>query len=68
MGDRAVFLTEQDQKDMGLTFVDRLPWNSFGRKNVGYLYAISQGILKRILKFLVEGIICETFYITLFAE
>ena len=28
---------------MRLPFVDRLPWNSFGRKNVGYLYAISQG-------------------------
>ena len=46
MGERAIFLTEQDQKDMGLSFVDRLPWNSFGRKNVGYLYAISQGIWK----------------------
>jgi hypothetical protein len=44
MGERAIFLTEQDQKDMGLKFVDRLPWHSFGRKNVGYLYAISQGI------------------------
>ena len=44
MGDRAVFLSEEDQRNMNLTFVDRLPWNSFGRKNVGYLYAISQGI------------------------
>ena len=24
-------------------FVQNLPWNTFGRKNVGYLYAISQG-------------------------
>ena len=44
MGERAIFLSEDDQKRMNLTFVDRLPWNSFGRKNVGYLYAISQGI------------------------
>ena len=28
---------------MQMDFVDNLPWNSFGRKNVGYLFAISQG-------------------------
>ena len=28
---------------MNLTFVQQLPWHSFGRKNVGYIYAISQG-------------------------
>ena len=28
---------------MQIDFVDNLPWNSFGRKNVGYLFAISQG-------------------------
>ena len=28
---------------MKLEFVDHLPWNSFGRKNIGYLFAISQG-------------------------
>ena len=36
-------MSEQDQKDMHLPFVDNLPWYSFGRKNVGYLFAISQG-------------------------
>ena len=28
---------------MHLPFVDHLPWNHFGRKNIGYLYAISMG-------------------------
>ena len=28
---------------MHLPFVDQLPWKTFGRKNVGYLYAISMG-------------------------
>ena len=43
IGERIVFLSEQDQINMHSAFVDSLPWNSFGRKNVGYLYAISQG-------------------------
>ncbi len=24
-------------------FVEGLPWNSFGRKNIGYLFAIAKG-------------------------
>ena len=38
-----VILTPEDQENMANTFVDRLPYNSFGRKNVGYLYAIKHG-------------------------
>ena len=38
-----MFLSEQDQRDIGMPFVNNLSWNTFGRKNVGYLYAISQG-------------------------
>ena len=38
-----IFLSEQSQLDMHLELVNNLPWNSFGRKNVGYMYAISQG-------------------------
>jgi hypothetical protein len=38
-----VLLYPDDQMAMKLDFVDRLPWNSFGRKNVGYLYAIAHG-------------------------
>ena len=43
MGDNIIFLSEKDQINMNLTFTRQLPWNSFGRKNVGYIYAISQG-------------------------
>ena len=43
MGENIVFLSENDQLNMNLTFVEQLPWHSFGRKNVGYIYAISQG-------------------------
>ena len=43
-GHRAVvILTPEDQENMANTFVDQLPYNSFGRKNVGYLYAIEHG-------------------------
>lgn len=33
------------QEDMGRTFplVGTIPWNHFGRKNIGYLYAILYG-------------------------
>ena len=43
-------------------FVDRLPWNMFGRKNIGYLYAIQHGARviwdfddDNMLKFWMEG-------------
>ena len=39
-------LTVEDQDDMkskGLDIVNSLPWNHFGRKNIGYLYAIQMG-------------------------
>ncbi len=43
--DNVVFLHENDQRFMEKTssFVAKLPWRHFGRKNVGYLYAITQG-------------------------
>ena len=43
MGQNIVFLSETDQLDMNLTFIEQLPWHSFGHNNVGYIYAISQG-------------------------
>lgn len=40
-----VFLTAEMQKNMSSDFplIRFLPWNHFGRKNVGYLYAILHG-------------------------
>ena len=40
-----VFLTPADQVELGKRFsmVNYIPWNHFGRKNVGYLYAILHG-------------------------
>jgi hypothetical protein len=43
MGSNIVFLSSNDQQSMGNDFVDSLPWRSFGRKNVGYLYAVARG-------------------------
>ena len=43
MGDNIIFLSGTDQVKNNSTFIRQLPWNSFGRKNVGYVYAISQG-------------------------
>ena len=40
---KVIFLSIQDQLDMRSEFVQALPFQSFGRKNVGYLYAIAQG-------------------------
>ena len=38
-----VVLTPSDQEKLSDPFVKLLPWNHFGRKNVGYLYAIQHG-------------------------
>ena len=38
-----VYLTPDDQMVMKNEFADTLPWNNFGRKNVGFLYAIMHG-------------------------
>ena len=38
-----VYLTPDDQMAMKSEFADALPWNNFGRKNVGFLYAIMHG-------------------------
>lgn len=41
--DRLTFLSVEDQRTLGLSVVDQLPYNHYTRKNVGYLYAISHG-------------------------
>ena len=41
--DAVVYLRPDDQVAMQKPFVDALPWNHFGRKNIGYLYAIMHG-------------------------
>ena len=38
--DAVVYLTPEEQEAIKIPFIDALPWNHFGRKNVGYLYAI----------------------------
>ena len=38
-----IYLTPKEQKAMNVPFVNALPWNHFGRKNVGYMYAIQHG-------------------------
>ena len=43
--DAVVYLRPDDQTNMhtAQSFVEALPWNHFGRKNIGYLYAIMHG-------------------------
>ena len=60
--DAVVYLSPEDQESMHNIFVSSLPWNHFGRKNVGYLYAIMHGAAviwdfddDNLLKFWVEG-------------
>ena len=38
-----VYLSVKEQEKIDNAFVKRLPWNNFGRKNIGYLYAIQHG-------------------------
>ena len=40
---RLVYLSPSDQRQLGYRILDHLPWNHFGRKNVGFLYAIDHG-------------------------
>jgi hypothetical protein len=41
-GERTVVLTVEDQQKLAAVdlFVSKLPWNHFGRKNIGFMYAI----------------------------
>ena len=40
---RVFYLSVEHQKKMLFLTVHKLPWNHFGRKNIGYLFAISYG-------------------------
>ena len=40
---RIFYLSVENQEKSEVNFVKRLSWNSFGRKNLGYLYAIASG-------------------------
>ena len=37
------YLSPERQLSLGFRMVQFVPWNHFGRKSVGYLYAIKQG-------------------------
>ena len=37
------YLTPEDQEALPYWITNILPWNHFGRKNVGYLYAVHHG-------------------------
>ena len=41
--DTLTYLSVEDQKGLGFTSADKLPYNHYTRKNIGYLFAISQG-------------------------
>ncbi|XP_058077533.1 probable glycosyltransferase STELLO2 [Magnolia sinica] len=42
----AIFLSLEQQASLGFRIVDHLPYNSYVRKSVGYLYAIQHGAKK----------------------
>mmetsp|Transcript_16910 Transcript_16910/g.36720 ORF Transcript_16910/g.36720 Transcript_16910/m.36720 type:complete len:600 (-) Transcript_16910:2443-4242(-) len=41
--EKVVFLGENEQKKLGYGISEHVPWDHFGRKNIGYLYAIQHG-------------------------
>ena len=62
MGKNIVFLSDTSQNNFNNDFVEAMPWFSFGRKNVGYIYAIANGAKviwdfddDNILKFWMKG-------------
>ncbi|CAN0404592.1 unnamed protein product, partial [Hapterophycus canaliculatus] len=38
-----IYLTPEDQEELPYRIVPLLPWDHFGRKNIGYLYAVHHG-------------------------
>lgn len=42
-GTNTVYLGPDDQKALPYAIVERVPWNHFGRKNIGFMYAIHHG-------------------------
>jgi len=68
LGRNIIFLSNTDQVNLNNDFVNALPWRSFARKNVGYLYAIARGAKTiwdfdddNILKFWMEGASVDPF-------
>ena len=60
--DHVIYLTTHEQENFGNSFAKKTPWNHFGRKNIGYLYAIQHGADviwdfddDNMLKFWIEG-------------
>lgn len=43
VGPRVRFLSPNDQEELDFKITQHLPWNHFGRKNIGYMYAITKG-------------------------
>lgn len=42
-GNATVYISADDQTALGYSSLEHLPWDHFGRKNVGYLYAVHHG-------------------------
>lgn len=62
IGKNVIFLSDEEQLKMKNSFVQNVPWHSFGRKNIGYLFAIANGAKviwdfddDNILKFWMKG-------------
>ena len=62
MGKKIIFLSDISQSKFKNDFVEAMPWFSFGRKNIGYIYAIANGAKviwdfddDNILKFWMKG-------------
>lgn len=41
--ENVIYLSPEDQEKLNYPIVSELPWNSYGRKMIGYLYAINHG-------------------------
>jgi hypothetical protein len=48
--ENVVYLSPEDQEKLPFSMVKSVPWNHFGRKSIGFLYAVSRGA-RRIFDF-----------------
>jgi hypothetical protein len=38
-----VYLSPEDQNNLGFSYAQAIPWNCYDRKNLGYLFALREG-------------------------
>ena len=51
--DAVVYLSPADQQSLPFSALRHVPWNHFGRKSIGFLYAIAGGVCKFMISMMI---------------